>query len=321
MSDSRAIVDSLAAIAERGERISRLAGLRDEQSRTALVERTLAVTKFRGDIDVDGKPRPALKPIFGDEAGIVRRAAGGDRQPPELGEIERQRGQLNRARGKIDIVRERVADDFGLLVNLFGHEMAVVALIDHERGRLRAASRPVHGVAVAVANGDAFAREHCPIAVLEIDDLVGEGCQRDGVGADEHLAFADADSERTALPRHDHQIIIAAKDHGDRKGAFEAFQRVVDGADGIIAGFHLAADEMGDDLGVGVAGEVGAFGAQLLFQLAEILDDAVMDNRDILGHVRVGIGLGGLAVRGPAGMANADLAEQRRRLEPGFEIA
>ena len=67
-----------------------------------------------------------------------------------------------------------------------------------------------------------------------------------------------ADGERAALARHDHQIVIAAEDHGDGKRALETPQRVEGGAYRIGARFHLAGDEMGDHFGVGVAGEGGA---------------------------------------------------------------
>ncbi len=78
---------------------------------------------------------------------------------------------------------------------------------------------------------------------------------------------------------------------------------------------------MGDDLGVGVAGELGSFGDELLFQLAEVLDDAVMHHRHLLGHVRMRIGLDRLAVGGPAGMADAGVAVERGGFEALLKIA
>jgi len=214
-----------------------------------------------------------------------------------------------------------MADDLGLLVDFLRHEMAMVALIDQKRGGERTGDRPLHGIAGAIADGDAFAGQHCPIAVLEIADLVGEGreCQR--IGADEHLALAVADGQRAALPGNNHQIVVAAEDHGDGECAFETAQRVKGGADRIVAGPQFAGDEMGDNLGVGVAGEGGAFGDQLILQLAIILDDAVMHDRNVVGHVRMGVRLGGLAVGRPAGMPYTDLAQQRRRFQPRLEIA
>ena len=136
-------------------------------------------------------------------------------------------GMSTRVGGEIDIGRERVADHFRLLVDLLRHEMAVVALVDEERGGERAGHRPLDRVAAAVADGDGLARQHRPVAVLEIGDRVGEGRERDGIGADEHLAVAEADGERAALAGHDHQIVVAGEDHGEREGALQALQRVV----------------------------------------------------------------------------------------------
>ncbi len=311
----------LTAVPQRRQRVGGLAGLRDEERGTARLETALPVTELGRDIDIDGKLGPALEPIFGDEAGIIGGAAGRDRQTRQLGEIEGELRQRDRARGEIDQARQRVADDLWLLVDLLRHEMTVIALVDEERGGERARHRPLHGIAAAVADGNPFAGQHRPIAVFEIGDFVGEGRECQGVGADEHFASAIADGERAALTGDDHEVVIAAKDHGKRKCAFEPLQRVIDGAHRIVPGTQLAGDEMGDDLGVGVAGEGGAFSHQLLFQLAKILDDAVMHDRDIVGHMRVRVGLGRLAVGRPAGMADAGLAHERRILEARLEIA
>ena len=78
---------------------------------------------------------------------------------------------------------------------------------------------------------------------------------------------------------------------------------------------------MSDHLGVGVAGEGGTVAHQLFLQLTEVLDDAVMHHRHQLGHMRMGIGLDRLAMRGPAGMADAGVAHQRLALQALFEIA
>ena len=192
------------AIAKRGERVGGLAGLRDEQRGAPGLERRLAIAELRRDIDVDGQLRPPLEPIFGDEAGIEGGAAGRQREPAQIGEIEGKCGHIDAIGGEIDISRQRMADHFRLLMDLLDHEVAVIALVDQQRGGERTGDRPLDRLAVAVADGDAFARQHRPVAVLQIGDGVGEGRQRDGIGADEHLAVAIADGQRAALPRHDH---------------------------------------------------------------------------------------------------------------------
>ena len=70
-----------------------------------------------------------------------------------------------------------------------------------------------------------------PVAVLEIGDRVGEGRQRDGVGAEEHLALAMADGERRAVAGADDQVLVAGEHDGQRKGAFQPLQRLGHGLD------------------------------------------------------------------------------------------
>ena len=78
---------------------------------------------------------------------------------------------------------------------------------------------------------------------------------------------------------------------------------------------------MRDHFGVGLAGELDTVFGELLAQLAEILDDAVVHDRDVFGRVRMGVALGRLAVGGPAGVADADIAGQRLFGEPHLQRA
>ena len=80
---------------------------------------------------------------------------------------------------------------------------------------------------------------------------------------------------------------------------------------------------MGEDLGVGK--KQTALGLESSAQRAVVLDDAVVDQRDVSGLVemRVGIGLGGWSVGGPAGVgdAGAASAEALGRLFPAGLLA
>jgi hypothetical protein len=120
------------------------------------IERHVAVAELRGDIDLDRQMREALEPITRDHAGVIGGAAGGDRDPLERAEIERQRHRQRDALGRhVEIMRQRVADDFGLLVDFLGHEMAMVALVDEHHRGLRLQHGAVHDRAAGVMN---FAR-------------------------------------------------------------------------------------------------------------------------------------------------------------------
>ena len=65
-------------------------------------------------------------------------------------------------------------------------------------------------------------------------------------------------------------------------------------------------DQMREDLGIRLALKVMAAALQLLAQLGEVLDDAVVDDGDATVAAGVGMGVndGGLAVGGPTGVTD-----------------
>ena len=80
------------------------------------------------------------------------------------------------------------------------------------------------------------------------------------------------------------------------------------------------ADQLGHDLGVGLGREAVALGGQLGAQVLEVLDDAVVHDRDPAGLVRMGVVLGRRAMGRPAGVADAGHAGERLGLERALEI-
>ena len=57
---------------------------------------------------------------------------------------------------------------------------------------------------------------------------------------------------------------------------------------------------MNDGFGIGVGLETMSLGLELGAQVAEVLDDAVVDDGDLRRHVRMGIALGRTAVGSPS---------------------
>ena len=167
---------------------------------------------------------------------------------------------------------------------------------------------------------DALAGDHGPVAVLEIADRVGERAERDRVRPQIHFAVTMADGERRAVAGADHQIIVAGKDEAERERAAQTRQRQFHRFHGLVAAREQIVDEMQHNLGVGLGVELGALLFELFAQLAEIFDDAVVNDGELVGRVRMGVGLVRLAVRRPARVADADLAEERLFLQPLLEI-
>ena len=198
-------------VAQAGQRVRRLARLRHHDHQPLLRQRRLAIAEFRGDVDFDRQAGEALEPVFGDHPGIIGGAAGGQmvmpvRLLPSTGQFE---GQPHRGRGKVDVMGECARHNFRLLMDFLGHEMAVIALVDQEGRSLRLDLGARDRLVGLVAEFRRAAAQDHPVAVLEIGDGVGEGRERQGVGAEIHFpALAIADRQGRAAPRADQQVLL-----------------------------------------------------------------------------------------------------------------
>ncbi len=86
-------------------------------------------------------------------------------------------------------------------------------------------------------------------------------------------------------------------------------------------GLEGVVEQMGDDLGIGVGRKDVALRLQFGLEHGVVFDDAVVDQADLAGRMRVGVGHIGRAVGGPAGVADADDALDRLGHDGGFEVA
>ncbi|MNC31680.1 hypothetical protein D3C75_800080 [compost metagenome] len=159
------------------------------------------------------------------------------------------------------------------------------------------------------------------VAFLQIGDFLGEGADGQGVRAQIHLALAPADDQRTAPARAQDQLVLALDQDGEGIGAGQAIQGRLEGVQRGQARRQLVVQQVGHDLGVGLALEDAALGLQFGLQLGEVLDDAVVDQADAAGLVRVGVGGRGRAVGGPAGVTDADGPAQGLGGQDGFQFA
>ena len=79
---------------------------------------------------------------------------------------------------------------------------------------------------------------------------------------------------------------------------------------------------MRNDLGVRLGLEDHASGLEGITQIAMVLDDAVLNDRDrtVLTQVRMRIAFFGFAVGGPAGVADSTAARRTLGINAGFQI-
>ena len=200
---------------------------------------------------------------------------------------------------------QSLGNDDWLLVNLLEHVVAVIALGDQLAGDAGDGDRPLDGRVVAVEHLRAVAGADHPVAFVEIGDALGQRRERQRVGAEIGLALAMADDQRRAEPRADDKLGMLAEQDRQRKGAVKPRQHLAHRVGGGHAGLHLLADQMRDDLGIGLAAEGAAARDQFVAQRLEVFDDAVVDHRHLAGRVRMGVVGGRAAMRRPAGMGDA----------------
>ena len=169
-----------------------------------------------------------------------------------------------------------------------------------------------------VGDGDRVGGDLDDLVLADRDGALRELDEGRDIGAEEVLAVAEPDDERRVAAGADDDAGLVAV-HGEQgERAVEARHRVAERLAQVAGRPVLPAEQHGGDLGVGLGLEREALGEQLVLQLGEVLDDAVVDEREstLVAEVRVRVAVGGAAVRRPPGVADAGAAVvQRVRLE------
>ena len=255
---------------------------------------------------------------------MVTRAARDDVHAVDEVELFKREVQLVDGQRPVhETSRQRVADDAGLLVDLFQHEVGVAALLGHVEvpihvrhlGLERLAARVVerHGVRRELRHLAVGQHRHVARAVDHGDDVAGH------VGA----VLGEAHHERRVLARrHDGAGLPVARDR-DGVGTDQALGRLAHGLQKVAALGKALLHEVRDDLGVGLARERMPAPLQLLAQLGEVLDDAVVHDghASVAGGVGMRVRLARAAVRGPARVADAARARKAERFDEARQPA
>ena len=216
-----------------------------------------------------------------------------------------------------------VADGARLLEDFLLHVVAVGAEFGRAAVRVHGAHRALLGaqrLARLVEQPVAAALQIDQVALLQIDDLVGHAGQRHRIAGNEMLAaLAYAQDQRRAGARADQAFGFVLVHHGQRIGAVQLGDGRAEGVKQVAV--VEAVDQMGDDLGVGLADKHIALGLQAGAQRFVVLDDAVVHQRHARrlarldfaraeAEMRVGVAHRGFAMGCPAGVGNAGEALQ-----------
>ena len=248
-------------------------------------------------------------------ADIGRRAAGNHidtAQAAQIALIELHIVQHDAA--VTDTGIDRIAQGLRLVVNFLEHEVRIAALLRSGHLPLDVLRGLAHGRTVCVIELRGVLREHDHIAVVEIHDAAR--IRQDGrdIRGDEVLALAEAEDQWTVLLDGDHGIRPVGAEDAERIAALDPAERQADGLHQIVFLFIIVFQQIGDDLRVRLGAERLALLQQELLQRQEILNDAVVHDADaaVRGQLRMRILVRGCAVRRPAGMADAEIAGERR---------
>ncbi len=180
--------------------------------------------------------------------------------------------------------------------------------------------RALDGFAGGIEDFERCAAQHAPVAFFQIDHALGEGADGERVGAEEHFLFADADHQRRAAAAAEDEIVFARDDRRDGEGAAQLVERRLEGFFRLEPFGEVLVDQVGDGFRIRFGVELAATGFHRLAQLAEVFDDAVVDDGDPARRMRVGVRFVGLTVGRPAGVTDTGAGLQRRLADPGVEV-
>ena len=208
-----------------------------------------------------------------------------------------------------------------LLEDLLEHEVLVAGLLGHDRIPQHALRRLRDRPAEEVGELHAGARDDGHLFVAEEHDVARVAQDGGDVGRDEELAVAEADDDRRTVADGDDLFRIVGRNQHEREQPAHQQQRAADRVLEAVV-FHLALDQVRDDFRVGFGDELVALALQLLLQVEVVLDDAVVDDDDLAGAVavRMGVFFGRPAVRRPARVADAVVADSGCRVDDVFEV-
>ena len=208
-----------------------------------------------------------------------------------------------------------------LLEDFLEHEVLVAGLLRHDRIPEHPLRRFRHGPPEKIREHDTRARDDGHLLVAQEDDVPCVAEDGGNVGRDEELAVAEADDDGRTVSDGDDLFGIVGRNQHEREETAHQQQRPPHGVLEAVV-LHLALDQVRDDFRVGFGDELVALALQFVLEIEVVFDDPVVHDDDLAGAiaVRVGVFLGGPAVRRPSRVADAVVARNRVRVDGVLEV-
>ena len=198
-----------------------------------------------------------------------------------------------------------------LLENLLLHEVAVITLFhrcSRSAGRL---NLTLDRISALIMDNHAATLDDDPVTLLKVRNLLGQRSQSQGIRSEVHFARSIPHDKRRTATRADDLVRMRAENDCQRKSTAQPRQDFSNRFFRRRTTFNFERYEMSDNFTVGVAFKRTALVAQFRAKILVILDNSVVNQRHMLGRVRVSIALGGRTMSCPAGVGDADLAGSR----------
>ena len=252
------------------------------------------------------------------------RPAGGQDEPPHGPKLLRGQVESPEDRRGVDFAQppaHRIAERVGLLEDFLEHVVRVAAAVDVGRRQVDHLHLVRDADHVLLEHLQRVCGQHRQLVVGQVDNSIGEARQRGRIAGQKVLAAAHADDQRAAQSRGDDGLGGVAEENRQPVSAAKLGEGRLDGLDenrrgGLQAGVRVsqpplqaAINQVRDRFGIGGGRKPIAFRLQRLPDLLIVFDHAVVydRHRGIPPHVGMGIVDRRRTVRGPAGMADADV--------------
>ena len=300
--------------AQGGQGVGGFAALADGHGQGSLAGKQAGIAVFAGNVRRAFHPRQPGQIFRAHAARMVGRAAGDEINPL------RRAGQQLPQSVPAPIGGQGARHGLGLLADFLEHEMGVAALFRRRRipihmigrGRAPAAQRVVHPRALPPQHGD--------FLILQDNHIPGVGQDGGNIRGQIHFALAHADHQRPAQTHAINGVRLVFADHRQGVAALHAAHGLLHGLEHIA--LIQAVQQVRHHLGIRLADKLAALLQQMTAQLHVIFNDAVMHHRQraLHIHMRVRVQVAGLAVGGPAGVADAEAARKGRSGGQFFQL-
>ena len=150
------------------------------------------------------------------------------------------------------------------------------------------------------------------VAVFQIADFACKRNHGGNIGGDKRFLIAQSNQQRAAHAGDHHVLRVVLRDDGDGIRAVEVSAGSLNGGKQIApVVLVFMVDGVGNDFGVGLRFKRIAQALQAAALGFKVFNDAVVHHRNRAArNMRMGVGLGYAAVGCPAGVPDADVAEQ-----------